>query len=69
MQFTMDILAKSELLEPKMLQVCRQSSGIDLKPPARDNKSQELSSTSPWHTSRYKDDTEHSLRTLAEGSG
>lgn len=40
-QFTMDISVKSKLLELKMPQVCRQSSGINLKPPARDNKSQE----------------------------
>lgn len=47
MQFTMDILVKSKLLELKILQVCRQHSGINLKPPARYNKSQELSSTNP----------------------
>lgn len=46
-QFTMDILVKSELLELQILQVCRQHSVINLKSPARDNKSYELISTNP----------------------
>lgn len=48
-----------------MLKVCRQSPEIHLKPSARHNKSQELSSTNPWHTSKY----EFSLRALTEESG
>lgn len=63
--FTIDVLVKSKLLELKMLKVCRQSPEIHLKPPARHNKSQELSSTNPWHISKY----ELSLRALTEESG
>lgn len=58
-----DILLKSELLLLKMLQVCRQSSAISLKPPETMNK------INARHTSGWEGNTEIGPTALPGGPG
>lgn len=60
---TTGILLKSELLVLKMLQVCRQSSAISLKPPETMNR------INARHTSGWEGNTELGQRALPGGPG